>query len=110
MGTINLFEHIIEMKTGQDFNTNLITGYLNSLIIDSDECVSVTIESSLGYLIFHNAQHKGINYYAPRALLQGAISHLAVNDQFDKFKLNESLNIRVMGPADSKVTIILRID
>jgi len=107
MGTINTEK--IEINTGEDFNTNVIDGYLNGLIIDSNECVSVTIESSLGYLVFHNAQHKGIKYYASRALLQGAISHIAVNDQFDKFKLNESLNIRVNGPTD-KVTIIFRID
>jgi len=93
-----------------EFETNIINGHLDGLIIDSDEQVSVTITSELGYLIFHSAQHKGINYYAPRALLQGAISNIIVQDQFEKFNLNERLNIRVSGPTDTNVKIILRID
>ena len=111
MGTIELpkqREHKIKINTNSDFQTGLIDGHLDSVIIDSNEKVSVTITSSLGYLIFHNAQHQGINYYAPRALLQGAISNIIVSDQFEKFKLNESLDIRVTGPSD-EVTIILRI-
>ena len=111
MGTINpLSEHTIKLVTNSDFQTNKLSGHLDSVIIDSDETVSVTITSSLGYLIFHNAQHKGIEYYAPRALLQGAISKIIVQDQFEKFNLNESLDIRVTGPTDVEVTIILRID
>ena len=102
-------EYKINIQTGEDFETGIIDGNLNSVIIDSSEYVSITIESSLGYLIFQNSQHKGISYYAPRALLQGTQSHIAVNDQFEKFKINEPINIRVAGP-DSKVSIILRID
>ena len=111
MGTIDIEknEYIIKMNSGE-ITTDLIKGKLDSVIIDSDEYVSVTIESSLGYLVFHNGQTKGINYYAPRAVVQGAISRLIVNDQFDKFKLNESLNIRVSGPDNTQTTIILRID
>ena len=102
-------EHIIRMTNNTDIDTGLIDGHLDSLIIDSDEKVSVTITSSLGYLIFHNSQHIGVNYYAPRALLQGAISNVIVQDQFEKFKLNETLNIRVIGISGKEITIILRI-
>ena len=110
MGTIDpLTEHIIKLGTNSNFETNLIKGHLDSVIIDSNEKVSITITSSLGYLIFHNAQHSGVNYYAPRALLQGAISNIIVLDQFEKFNLNESLDIRVTGPNNSEVTVILRI-
>jgi len=112
MGTIEIpkkREYNILMTTGEDFNTGIIDGYLDCLIIDSVDKVSVTVESSLGYLIFHNSQHSGVNYYAPRALLQGDISKLAVQDQFDKFKLNEALNIRVSGPTNAEVKIILRV-
>lgn len=113
MGTINIptkKEYKIILKTGDTFETPVINGKLNSLIINSDVDVSVTIESSLGYLIFHNSQTKGTKYYAPRALLQGSIAQLIVKDQFDKFKLNESLNVRVSGPTDTKIIIILRVD
>jgi hypothetical protein len=112
MGTIEIpkkREHRLTIQTGEEFETGLIDGKLTGLIIDSSEKVSITITSSLGYLIFHTSQHIGINYYAPRAVLQGAISRLIVQDQFDKFKLNESLNIRVDGPS-SDVMIILRLD
>ena len=94
----------------ETFETPRITGKLNSLIIDSKETISVTITSSLGYLIFHNSQHKGIRYYAPRAVMQGDIAKLIVTDQFDKFKLNETLSIRVTGPTSTEVKIIMRLD
>ncbi len=116
-------EHKIKMNTGSnsegtigftaqssEFNTNIINGKLNSLIIDSDDKVSVTITSELGYVIFHNSQHIGVNYYAPRAVLQGAISNIIVQDQFEKFSLNERLDIRISGPSNTEITIILRID
>jgi len=116
-------EYIIKMNTGSssdsqafegfsinEFETSIIKGNLNGLIIDSPDRISITINSSLGYLIFHNGQTRGINYYAPRAVLQGHTTHIAVADQFDKFKLNERLNIRISGPANQEVTIIIRID
>ena len=116
-------EHLIKMNTGarsegsimfqnesSELTTDTLTGKLNSVIVDSDVEVSITIESELGYIIFHKAQHKGINYYAPRALLQGALANVIVQDQFDKFKLNERLIIRISGPTNTEVTIILRLD
>ena len=93
-----------------EVTTDVINGKLNSVIIDSNSKTSVTITSELGYLIFHNSDHKGINYYAPRALLQGDIANIIVKDQFDKFKLNERLNIRIAGQNNEEVSIILRID
>ena len=98
------------MVTDTEFETGIIRGKLNSLIIDSEDYVSVTIESSLGYLIFNNSSHQGIKYYAPRALLQGSQANIMVQDQFDKFKLNERVMIRIAGPADAEVSIILRFD
>jgi len=94
----------------ETFETPKVIGKLNGLIIDSKETVSVTITSSLGYLVFHNPMHKGIVYYAPRAVLQGAQANLIVQDQFDKFVLDETLDIRVSGPNNAETMIILRID
>ena len=94
----------------EEVETPLIKGKLGAIIIDSLDIVSITIESKLGYLIFHNAQHNGIKYYAPRSVIQGTESRLMVKDQFDKFILNEPLNIRINGPSNAKVSIILRVD
>ena len=112
MGTIETpakNEYVLTLITGEDFN-QAIKGNLNSIIVDSDEPISITIESSLGYLIFHNSQHHGIRYYAPRAVMQGSIEHIAVADQFDKFKLNEDIFIRVSGPTNTEVKVIIRLD
>lgn len=111
MGTIEsgeTKEYIIKTDTEQVFETPIVQGKLNSVIIDSSERVSVTLTSSLGYLILHNSSHHGIRYYAPRAIMQGPIENVIVNDQFDKFLLNEPIEISVSGPK-SEVTIILRI-
>ena len=102
-------EYRIKMDN-ETFETPRIVGKLNGLIIDSKETVSVTITSSLGYLIFHNSMHAGVIYYAPRAVLQGAKANLIIQDQFDKFVLDESLDIRVSGPNNAETMITLRID
>ena len=100
----------IEKDSFEEFETPKIKGNLNCFIIDSDNEVSVTIESSLGYLIFHTSQHKGIEYYAPRAVLRANEQYHYDVDNFDKFKLNETLIIRITGPSNSKVKIITRYD
>lgn len=101
---------IIDLITGQDFTTDILQGKLSSLIIDSDVEVSVTIHSELGYLIYHNSQHKGVHYYAPRAVLQGPITNIMVMDQFEKFLIIERLNILVNGPTNENVRLILRFE
>ena len=94
----------------EEFETPIIKGKLVCFIIDSMDIFSITIDSELGYNIFHNRQHKGVNYYAPRSVLQGWESRLMVKDQFDKFSLNERLNIRVSGPKNSQISIIIRYE
>ena len=71
---------------------------------------SITIDSDLGYTIFHNAQHRGVKYYAPRAIVQGWESRLMVKDQFDKFFLMEPMNIRINGPKNCEVILTFRFD
>jgi hypothetical protein len=101
----------ITLENGfEEFETPVIKGKLNAVIISSFNDVSVTIESKMGYLIFHNAQHEGIKYYAPRAVLRAWKQFDYDIDTFDKFKLNEPLIIRVTGPVGVEVSIILRID
>lgn len=92
------------------FETPIIEGKLNAVIVDSKEKVSLTIDSVLGYNIYHTREHQGVQYYAPRAVLRGQkLIHFDI-DQFDKFKLNEALDIRISGPKNSEVVVIFRID
>lgn len=105
----------VSINTGNgqsDFETDNVDGYLKGLIISSNNpsMVSVTIWSELGYLIFHDSDHTGVGYYAPRAILQGPTKNQIVQDQFDEFKLNEKLRIIVTGPANTEIDLILRID
>lgn len=94
----------------ENFETPEIIGKLNSIIVDSDNKISFTIESIYGYLIYHNPEHLGVYYYAPRAIFEGNKRIHFDIDMYDKFLLNESLNIRVMGPKNSKITMIIRTD
>jgi len=106
-------EKVIEINTGSGravFLTELMEGKLNAVIIESQDKVSVMISSDLGYLIFHNPEHYGVKYYAPRAVMRGPERKLIVSDQFDKFVLNEPMDIMVDGGKNRDVKIILRFD
>lgn len=92
------------------FETPNILGKLNCIIVDSNEKISFTIDSKLGYCIYHTSEHSGINYYAPRAILRGQKLINFNLDSYDKFKLNEPLDIRVSGPKNTKITMIIRVD
>ena len=105
-------EFIVEANTGQGnviIETGKIEGLLDALIIDSIEALDLIIRSSLGYDIFHTASHVGIKYYAPRATKMGTTRKLIVSDQFERFNLNEELEIIVNGPRDADFKIILRV-
>ena len=105
-------EIIIKGNTGNGntvIETENIEGRLDALIIESFENLDIIIKSTLGYEIFHTASHIGTKYYAPRAIQMGSVRRLIVNDQFDKFNLNEPLEIIVNGARDTDFTIILRV-
>lgn len=90
--------------------TGTITGKLQAIIVSSNIPVSVTISSKLGYLVFHHSSCLGVNYYAPRAVMQGAEQRLINTDQFDEFVLDEGLDIVISGPANEEVELILRYE
>lgn len=101
----------IFISTGQEvIETELIDGELDCIIIDSDEKVSVIIQSELGYEIFHNREHFGVKYYSPRAVMQGTRSKLTDIDQFTEFCLKEKLIIIVSGRKNSEVYLKIRFE
>ena len=93
-----------------NFETPIIKGYLNSIIVTSNEKISFTIESKLGYLIYNSSEHIGVEYYAPRAILRGQRLINFNIDLYDKFFLDEPLDIRINGPKNTEVSMIIRID
>ena len=106
-------QHIIKFNTEEGitgFTTPELVGNLNCIIIDSMDKISFTINSSLGYLVLHNAEHFGIKYYAPRIVVRGPESLAIQKDQFDKFNLKETLDIRISGPKNADVSMIIRLD
>ena len=92
------------------FETRKITGKLNCIIVDSKESISFNIDSELGYEIYHSNGHLGAEYYVPRAIQEGQKRIHFDIDTYDKFKLNEKLLIRVDGPKNTEVKMIIRLD
>jgi len=90
--------------------TDELVGHLDSVIIDSREKCAVIIKSQLGYLILHTIDHEGVEYYAPRAHMIAPERNLQHNYQFDKFLLNEALEIMVYGLKGDEVKITIRIN
>lgn len=99
----------LEGKT-ESFRIPEIIGKLNCIIVDSDNKISFSIYSSLGYHIYHNKEHIGTYYYAPRAILEGQRRIHFDTDSYDKFYLDESIDIIVDGPKDTEITFIVRYE
>ncbi len=72
--------------------------------------IDMVIQSSLGYLILHRNQIDGITYFAPRTIIAPSEGDIRDILTFDKFKLNEPLLITIMGPKNTKVDMIIRLD
>lgn len=92
-----------------NFITSKMKGFLDSVIIDSPTMTEIIVKSVKGYLLLHVYNHEGIIYYAPRVIVQGPERNLFVNDQFDKFLLDEEIEITVRTLKDTDVNVIIRI-
>ena len=90
------------------FETNPINGYLDSIVIDADNKVELIIESSLGYPILKEASFIGTRVFLPRGRISSPDAGLLDRLTFDKFLLNESLIITIIGPKKTKVEFIIR--
>jgi len=87
-----------------------VKGKLDCVIVDTENKIDLIIESSLGYLILKRNEVYGINYFAPRVRIVPQEDDLRDILTFDKFNLDEKLIITVMGPKNSAVKIIIRLD
>ncbi len=92
------------------FTTDKITGKLCSIIVEADLKVDLIIQSELGYLILKRSKIDGLNYYSIRSRVCAPIDQLRDTSHFDKFYLDEKLIITVLGPENTDVGIILRIE
>jgi hypothetical protein len=92
------------------FETDNIKGYLNSVIIDSNDKVDIIIESSLGYLLLKETQIIGQHYLCPRARTQAPEKSLFDHPGWDKILLNESMIITINGPKNTTTNFLFRID
>lgn len=96
-------------EDGQEsVTTEVISGKLYSIIIQSSVPVEVIMYSELGYPILHTKSHIGVEYYAPRCVVRAPIIDMRQSDQFDEFYLDERLDVIVRGPKNAEVVIILR--
>src|SRR3990167_4853417 len=92
------------------YKSDKLNGYLNSIIIDSDDKIEIIVESILGYLILHRSEVYGIKYFCPRAATTLPEDKLIDVNGKEKFCLNEEIFITIIGPKNKDVNIILKID
>ena len=90
------------------FETKSIIGYLDSIVIEADNNVEIIIESQLGYCILKEAGFIGVKTFMPRGRISSPDAGLLDRLSFDKFLLNESLIITVIGPKKTQVDLIIR--
>ena len=93
------------------FQTEVITGRLDAVILKTNQKAQIIIESELGYTIFHKHEFEGVEYTAPRvravSQLSDAVGLQDIPNQ-DKFNLNEKLIITLIGPKNTQIDILLR--
>jgi hypothetical protein len=102
----------ITLNTGEgqtSFKTDKIIGELSSLIIDSQSKVSVIIESEFGYMIFKREDLEGIHCIPIRNKIIAEKDELDIA-QSDKFYLNESLIVTIIGEPNKDISMIFRLN
>lgn len=110
MKEINVGLSILPGQSQVSFETNLIKGHLDGMIIESDSKVEILIISSLGYVIFQEKDYFGTYYYAPRTQISSTDASMNDRLSFDKFNLNESIIITVIGPDKSIINFTIRVE
>lgn len=92
------------------FTTDLVEGYLDSIILDSDKKISILVESEIGYMIFKRAEFIGTQNICIRNRTTTPDLNYADFHDYEKFLLNEKIIFTIIGPKNTKVKIIFRID
>ena len=102
----------INLNTGQGevlFETKKITGIFDALVFTGTNKVELAIESELGYTIFHSRDVFGIQYIPIRSMVFDKDYHKFKETGDTPYYLNEKLRITVIGPANQKIKLILKI-
>jgi hypothetical protein len=105
----NLNQTHFEINTMEgyaEFTTNGIKGFLEAVIIKTDNQVEVNIESELGYRIL-SIRGIGVMYIPLRTRQMNEDGH--GYNEGAKFLLNEKLKLMVNGGKNIPVTIILKL-
>lgn len=93
----------------QDTFSVPVEGKLDCIILETNQRISIIIESELGYPILLRNEIEGTNYLAPRARVTYPIQKLIDTDQPTRFNLNERLEITIIGPPNTSVNLTFRI-
>ena len=105
---------LYELNTGDRGTSTIeisnVKGKLDCIIIDTENKIDLIIESSIGYLILKRNEVYGTNYFAPRIRIVPSEDDMRDILTFDKFNLDEKLIITVMGPKNSAVKLLIRLD
>ena len=100
----------LNIEDGQTtFNTKEVVGFLDGVIINSQNKVEIIIESSLGYVILHRHKFQGIEYLSVRNRTTTPEEKLTDIPTFGSFYVHEPLDITIIGAKNSSVSIILRM-
>lgn len=97
-------------KNQVSFMTDDLVGFLNSIIIGSNNKIDILIESSLGYLIMQDKELVGVNYVCPRQRTQAPEKSLFDYPEHEKFMLNEPVIITISGPKNTQINMIFRLE
>ncbi len=102
----------IKLNTGEGevgFITEEINGILEALLFIGENKVELIIESELGYTIFHTREVFGTQYIPIRSMVFDKDYHKFKEFGNTPYHLNEKLKIKIIGPINQEVRLILRI-
>jgi len=99
---MNTQEGLAMVTTGK-VNAELLAIYVNS-----NDQVSISVDSELGYRLFEKRDHIGIKYYAIKTPTTSNLGNIHT-DHLTTYYLNEKLIIMVEGAKNKDVEIILRV-
>ena len=88
--------------------TSKIHAELLAIYVNSNDQISITVDSELGYRLFEKRDHAGIKYYAVKTPSTSPLGNLHT-DHLAPYYLNEKLTVGVEGAKNKDVMVILRL-
>ena len=97
-------------KNQTSFMTEDLKGFLDCIIVGSNNKVDILIESALGYLILKDKDIIGVEHFCPRERTQAPEMSQFDYPGLDKFLLNEPVIITVTGQKNTTVELLFRLE